>query len=267
VITCASFLGENCRPVYERIVNYLAARSGQPARLVGGLGWEEQHALIDGGDIQFAFLCGLPYAQKHDRPDRPVELLAAPVMAAPRYGGCPVYFTDVIVRANSPAQSFGDLRGRSWAFNGRDSNSGYNIPRDHLLALRETRGFFGRVVESGSHQTSIQMVLDGEVDASGIDSIVLEMELKRRPEIAPDLRTVEMIGPCPVPPVVVSRRMPAQVRECWRDLLTQMHADPEGRVVLAAGLIARFVEVTDRDYDPVREMARRAEAAGFLELK
>ena len=48
--------------------------------------------------------------------------------------------------------------------------------RHHLLALGETQGYFSRVVASGAHQRSIQMVLDGAIDASGIDSTVLETE-------------------------------------------------------------------------------------------
>jgi hypothetical protein len=46
-----------------------------------------------------------------------------------------------------------------------------------------------------------------------------------------------------------------------------MTADPAGRAVLAAGRVATFVTVRDADYDPIREMARRAEAAGFLTLR
>jgi ABC-type phosphate/phosphonate transport system substrate-binding protein len=46
-----------------------------------------------------------------------------------------------------------------------------------------------------------------------------------------------------------------------------MHEDPEGQAILAAGLLRRFVPVEDRDYDPIREMVRRVEAACFLELR
>jgi ABC-type phosphate/phosphonate transport system substrate-binding protein len=46
-----------------------------------------------------------------------------------------------------------------------------------------------------------------------------------------------------------------------------MSADASGRAVLAEGRMAAFVPVRDADYDPIREMARRAEAAGFLTLR
>ena len=266
MITLASFLADNARPIYERITGYVARRLGQPAEFLSGVGWEERHRILDAGGVQVAFMCGLPYSQKHDRADRPIELLCAPVMAHPRYQGRPIYFTDVIVRGDSPFHSFADLRGRSWAYNDVGSHSGYNLPRHHLLTLGETSGYFERTVASGSHQNSIRMVIDGEVDASGIDSVVLELEWKLRPELRPPLRVVESIGPCPIPPVVVSTRVPGALKARLREVFLTTHEDPEGRAILADGLIARFVPVADADYDPIRAMIRRAEAAGFLTL-
>ncbi|MGH7322643.1 MAG: PhnD/SsuA/transferrin family substrate-binding protein [Candidatus Rokuibacteriota bacterium] len=267
MITLASFLAENARPIYEGIAGYVARRVGQPAALLSGVGWEERHRLLDEGHVQVAFICGLPYSQKFDRPDRPVELLCAPVMAAPRYQDRPIYFTDVIVRRESPHRAFADLGGKSWAYNDAGSHSGYNMPRHHLLLLGETGGYFGRTVASGSHQSSIRMVLEGAVDASGIDSVVLELEGKGRPELASALRVVESIGPCPIPPVVVSSRVPDGLKDELRRVFLRMHEDADGRAILADGLMRRFVPVRDADYDEIRAMVRRAEAAGFLTLR
>jgi phosphonate transport system substrate-binding protein len=139
--------------------------------------------------------------------------------------------------------------------------------RHHLLALGETQGYFGRVVASGAHQRSIQMVLDGAIDASGIDSTVLEIELTRRPELAARLRTIAVIGPSPIPPVIVARGLDPARKARLRELFLGMSSDPTGRAVLAAGGMRGFVPVQDADYDPIREMARRAEAAGFLTLR
>ena len=50
----------------------------------------------------------LPYTRKYDRPDVRSRLLCAPVMAASRYGGRPIYFTDVVVRREDPARAFSD---------------------------------------------------------------------------------------------------------------------------------------------------------------
>ena len=139
--------------------------------------------------------------------------------------------------------------------------------RHHLLQLGETRGYFGRVVDAGTHQGSIEMVLDGTIDASGIDSTVLEREMARRPELGAALRTITTIGPSPIPPVVVARGLDPALKARLRDLFLGMSADPAGRVLLVEGRMAGFVPVRDADYEPIREMVRRAEAAGFLTLR
>lgn len=267
MLTFASYLAENARPVYERLVAYVGERTGEPAVLLSGVPWKERLRMLDDGRVDVGFLCGRPYTERFDRPERPIELLCAPVMAHPRYQGRPIYFTDVIVHGRSPLRSFADLRSRSWAFNDPGSHSGYSVPRDHLLTLGETGGYFGRMVGSGSHQASIQLVAAGEVDASGIDSTVLELELARRPDLAGLVRVVVVLGPSPIPPVVVARRLPEPAKCRAREVLLAMHQDPAGRAVLEAGLIARFVPVRDADYDPIRAMARRAEAVGFLVLR
>jgi len=153
------------------------------------------------------------------------------------------------------------------AYNNTGSHSGYNVVRHHLLELGETGGYFGRVVSGGTHQGSIRGILDGTIDTAGIDSTVLETEEAARPELRTALRTIAVIGPSPIPPVVVPRTLDPALRTRLRDLLLNMGADPAGRAVLAAGRMTRFVPVADADYDPIRAMARRAEATGFLTLR
>jgi phosphonate transport system substrate-binding protein len=267
MIRMASFLAGNARPVLEQIARFVGERIGQPAELIGGIAWEEQHRLLDRGEIDVAFICGLPYTEKHDRPDAPIDVLAAPVMQPARYQGRPIYFTDVIVRQESPFHSFADLRGCVWAYNDPGSHSGYNVVRHHLITLGETSGYFGRVVASGGHQRSIQLVVEGAVDASGVDSTVLDLEMKQHPELADRIRIVESIGPSPIPPVVVAHRLPAATKQQIRDTLLQMHKDPTGQAILNEGLIAHFVAVADADYDPIRAMARRARAVGYLVIR
>jgi phosphonate transport system substrate-binding protein len=267
MLVLASYLAENARPTYERIAEWLTARLGEPATLLAGVAWEERVAMLDAGQVHAAVICGWSYIQRHHWPKRPVDLLCAPVMAPPRYEDRPIYFTDVVVRHDSPFRSFVDLRGRSYAYNDRGSHSGYNVPRDHLLRLGETRGYFGHTVASGSHQSSIRMVEVGEVDVSGIDSTMLDLERRQRPDLNRTLRTVAVLGPSPIPPVIVTRALPENERERLRATLLAMHENAEGRGILNDGLIARFVRVRDADYDPIRAMVARAVEAGFMELR
>ena len=92
-------------------------------------------AAFSTSQVNISFLCGLPYVHLADQRPAPVELLAAPVLDGTRYGANPIYFSDVIVRRAGPFQSFADLRGCVWAYNDRDSHSGYNVVRYHLVPV------------------------------------------------------------------------------------------------------------------------------------
>src|SRR6187455_1864005 len=90
----------------------------------------------------------------------------------------------------------------------RESHSGYNLTRHHLVKMGETHGFFARVVEAGFHQQAIRMVAEGEVDAAAIDSQVLVIELRDHSHLAEELRMLGAIGPATFQPVVAARRLP-----------------------------------------------------------
>jgi phosphonate transport system substrate-binding protein len=254
-----SIQAPNADPVCRQIGAYLSTCLEMPVEFVDDIPWEQRELLLDQGEIQAGWICGLPYVRKADRPQPTVELLAAPVMRAARYGNQPVYFSDVIVREDSRFQSFAKLRGASWAYNEPNSQSGYNITRYYLATLGERDGFFGRVVQAGSHQASLQMVLEGDIDASAIDSTVLETEFMDHPEIRHRLRILSALGPSPIPPWVTHTRLLPGLRDRIRGAFLDMEHDPAGQRVLDAGQLRRFVAVSDRDYDPIRAMARLAE--------
>lgn len=140
---------------------------------------------------------------------------------------------------------------------------GYYLTRYHLARLGWHRGFFGRVVAAGSHEASVRMLLDGRAEASAIDSTVLELLGDRDPALPSRLRTIEVLGPSPVPPWVISRIVPRELRAAIRETLLTMHLDPRGRPILERGRLARFAAVTDRHYDALRRMARVAAQAAL----
>jgi len=180
-------------------------------------------------------------------------------MKHPRYGARPVYYSDVIVHADSSFRQFEDLRGGTWAYNEPGPHSGYNLVRYHL-AMRgwgQDR-YFARIVESGSHQNSLRMVLERAIDAAAIDSTVLDMEFANNPSIIARIRTVSVLGPSPAPPWVVHRSVRSDVRRALRREFLSMDKDPHGRRMLEEAGVLRFSRVSDRDYDPIREMDRIA---------
>lgn len=258
-IKITSIQSENSAYTCQQIARYLGEQLGMSTEFVTDLPWPKLEQLLDKGEVQVGWICGAPYVKKASQEPSPIELVAAPVMKHPRYQQRPVYFSDVIVHPDSKYYSFADLRGASWAYNEPHSHSGYIVTRYHLARLGESKGYFGQVVKAGSHLQAIEMVLEPRIDASAIDSTVLELELQVRPQLKTDLRVVEVLGPSPIPPWVVTTNVPIELREAIRKVFFRMHETVEGRAILEQGQMMKMVRVMDRDYDPIREMARIAD--------
>lgn len=241
------------------MAGYVGERLGIGVEFVGGIPWQQRLREFDAGRIHVCWMCGLPYVWRADRPEPSLELLGALVTVGPRYADRPVYFSDVAVRRESLWSSFAELEGTTWAYNEETSHSGYNATRHRLAEMGRHRGFFREVVAAGSHEASLRLLLDGQVDATAIDSTVLDLLGRQDPSLARRLRIVESLGPSPSPPWVIARAVPHDLRAAISDALLGMSGDPMGRTILASGMASRFAAVTDADYDPIRRVAQEAE--------
>ena len=103
------------------------------------------------------------------------------------------------------------------------------------------------------------MLLAGEIDAAAIDSTVLELEVEQDERINQELRVIDSLGPSPIPPLVINRRMDDDLRTALQAALIEMQRYPTGAPSCRAGKIEHFAAVQDADYDPIREMARLAQ--------
>ncbi len=258
-VVFATYLAPNMRPVYEFVVRRVGEELGRPARLVTATSFD----LIRQARADFAFVCGLPYVRLRSEDPSSVEAIAAPVVEGERYQGRPVYFSDVIVPALSPAFVFEDLRGRSWAYNEPDSHSGYLVTLHHLLGMGETGAFFGRSEMTGFHQESIRMVAGGAVDASAVDTQVLAVELRETPSLSARIRIIATFGPSTIQPLVATRSVPDTLRTEVQAIATRLGADAAERAALAQGFVDRFVAVDDAAYDDIRGMLDAVERAGL----
>lgn len=255
-----TFLAPKMFPVYHFVLNYLERRVGYKIKLNTGTDYDEVL------DADLAFICGLPYVL-YTNPrfgTSPIEALSAPVLQGARFQNRPIYFSDVIVHRDSPFTTFADLRGRSWAFNEPLSQSGYGITRYELLKRGETKGYFGKVIESGFHQKSIQMVCEGRVDGSAIDTQVLAVAFREDPDLVAQLRIIDSWGPSTIQPLVANRALPTGLKQDIQSVLSEIHHDPAHQPFLDMGFIDHFVSVSDDDYQDIREMLTACEEANFM---
>jgi phosphonate transport system substrate-binding protein len=251
ITSCQSpLMDKTCRA----ITGYLGERLALRTTFVDDIPWPERYQRLDDGEIDVAWICGAPYVRRTDQPAAAIDLLAAPVWQGERYSDRPIYFSDVVVHRDSPCHRFGDLQDATWVYNEPGSLTGYVAMRYHLAVQGLGGDFFGRAVESGAHQQALDLILAGEAAVAAIDSTVLSALVARRPEIEPQLRVIDVIGPSPMPPWVVSPRVAPALHSALRHALTTMHKDPVGQSILYAGGMVRLASVSNSDYDPIRTM-------------
>jgi phosphonate transport system substrate-binding protein len=261
MLTFTTCQAENTFPAAEAIAGYLTMALGQPVSLVSDRPWQDRLAALLAGEISLGWVCGLVHARTAQDT---LKRLAVPVNQGKRYAGQPVYYSDVVVRRDSPYETFEDLRGCVWGYNEPGSFSGAVSAFAHLAAMGHTAAFFSRLVETGAHAHSLRMLLAGQLDGAAIDSSVLAWSLTRDPGLAEKIRIVETVGPAAAPPIVASRGLAGPLRSDVRRAMLGMHESAAGRRALAAGALVKLVPGSDAAYERIRAADQAASRAGFL---
>lgn len=135
-------------------------------------------------------------------------------------------------------QTFEELRGTRWAYNDRNSKSGW-FSMAERCAPQAPEEFFGELVGSGSHLRSLDLVSSGLADAAAIDSNVLRMQ--RTP-----LRVLESWGPFPIQPAVIRASLPDEAKRRITGALLSIHE--RHAESLAQFGVLRFVSGSEADY-------------------
>ncbi len=255
-----AFISEGGAEIYQKIANYIGEKTGLSVEIVTGLSYDTINKMLKDGALVGGFVCGLPYVLLNEGKET-VTLSVAPVMKASRYGNKPIYYSDLIVRKDSPYKDLADLKGKRFAYNDELSNSGYNLPRAFFLEKKISKDFFGKITRTGSHEESIRAVANGEADFSFVDSLVLEYELHVKAKDAQAVRVIHSLGPAGVPPLVFTKKFDKNLAKKLTDAFANMHKDPEGRKILDFGLVQRFELVDDSNYQSIREKYMKAKKA------
>jgi phosphonate transport system substrate-binding protein len=180
------------------------------------------------GRADIGFVCSPTYRWLRPR----VELLPLPVPSDARAEGRPVYFGDVIVRPG--IHTLEELRGGVWAYNDRNSRSGW-----FSMIERLGDSFFSRTVHSGSHLQSIEMVRSGAADAAAIDSNVL------RTQKHDDVIVLGSWGPFAIQPTIIPASAEQSVKSRVANALLTLHE----RHALSPFGFERFVAADERLYE------------------
>ncbi len=237
--------------LYQALADYLSHRLGRPAELIQGKTYNEINDLIRAGGVTLAIVCTNAYLEGQE--DFGLEALVVPQIR-----GQTVYYSYLIVPADSPAHSLADLQGKTFAFSDPLSNSGRLVPVYYLAQKGETpETFFSHTIFTYSHDNSVRAVMEQLVDGAAVDSLVYEFMAARDPEVGAKTRVLVRWGPYGINPVVVHPQLDPVLKERLRTLFLTMHEDPDGKQVLRTLDIDRFLPPDATNYETVRLMRQR----------
>lgn len=250
--------GESWRALF----GWLARRSGVVLQVIDHAYPAPLGELWARPDLAAAFMCGWPLA----RGIADVTVVAAPIPAEARAGGRPVYWTDLVVRDDSPFRTIEDTFGHRLAFTTDDSHSGFNAVRRFLMghARPDDAPLHGALVGPlVTPRRSIESVVRDVADVAPVDSYAHALFRRDAPELAGRVRTIAMTEPTPIPPLVASRATDPALVAALRDALVSAADDAEARPLLDALLLRGFSAVEPSAYAITLEWARAAEAAAW----
>ena len=237
---------------YQQLIEYIGRKMERPIELVQRNTYGEINRLLGRGEIDLAFICSGPYAGGK-------EEYGFDVLATPSVHGSCFYRSYLIVNKDSHHQRLEDLRGRVFAFTDPESNTGRLAPTYWLSQMgEEPEKFFSKVIYTYSHDNSILAVGRGLVDGAAVDGLVWEYFGNTNPELTRPTRIIKQSELYAIPPVVASGSFPDEQRKQVSQILVSMHLDSEGRRILGALMIDRFVVPPAEWFHSVKEIQKMA---------
>lgn len=216
-------------------------------------------------DMGLVQMCGWPYWRADPRP----VALAAPVPLGGIANGAPVYWTDMVVRADAPFRTLEDTFGHRLAWTIPGSHSGYNAPRRLLADAYAARGgplFAETVGPVITPRGAIEAVLEDRADIAPVDGFYFLLLQKHDPGLAARVRVVARTQTAPIPLLVASNGIAPDIAGALTDALLAAHRDDRCAPLLDALCIRRYVAVEREAYRLGDDWAAHAASAGYSEL-
>ena len=233
---------------YKKIFDYVAHRLGRQYVLIQKNSYSQVNDLFREGSLDLAFVSSGPYVELARNGG--AELVAVPVV-----DGSTTYYSMIVTPASSDVKTFGELRGRTFAFVDPLSNSGRLFPMS--LVFKTAAGpneYFRSYTYTYSHSASIHLVADGNVDGAAVSSQILKFLTLKDPSLK---QKIKVIGHSPAyanSPFIVPQSMDPKFKNRIRDILLHMHENPEGRLILQELNMQKFTIIPDKAYDAVRAL-------------
>lgn len=200
-----------------------------------------------------AFFGSFTYALAHSK-------LGVEVLARPEYfDGTSTYHGLIFVRKDSDIRSAASMKGKRFAFVDKATTAGFLLPLAYFgkNGVRDYRKFLKETYFTGTHEDAIYEVLNRKADVGAAKNTVYYRLANSDPRILHELAVLARSPDVPENGLAMRSDLDQALKEKIEQALLSMHENPEGKRVLNQFGAKRFIETTDRDYEPVYSYAKQ----------
>ncbi len=202
------------------------------------------------GRAHIAWYGGKTYIQAAEMAG--AEAFAAGVRKGDDTAGYYAYF---VVPVDSPLKALEDVRGQILGLNSIGSTSGDLIPQVELMKVglsTKNENDFAKVFYAGSHDACLLAAINKHVDVCGMSSRNFDARLADGTFKIEQVRIIHRSSLVPPPPLAYSKKLSVELRDRIKKATLEAHK--HGKIGGYGGEMSHYIEVTDADYDLLREM-------------
>jgi phosphonate transport system substrate-binding protein len=232
------------------LAEYLTKTLKQPVSVQGAKSYDAAVDLLVEEKVQVAALGPLTYIEAKRRNPQ-VEAIAASITKST---GRPWYKSAIVVNSASGIKTFEDLKEKRLGFVSKLSTSGYMFPVVYLMDKGlNLDGDFASVDFFKSHDSTLTALLDGKVDAVGVELDVYK-KFKEAGKVSDDFQVIWESDPIPQSPIVVSQKLSPKTILDLKEAFTKA---PLGMISFSGIASNGYTLVQDSDYDRVRQVKKQ----------
>ncbi|WP_193073721.1 phosphate/phosphite/phosphonate ABC transporter substrate-binding protein [Pseudomonas sp. FME51] len=239
---------------YQPLAELLSDGLNMPVQILRSSSYEAVIDAVVSGGADIALLGPASYLMAHQQNNR-VEAFASMVLQGGHFSPAGDYYQALlVVRGDSAMRSLGDTRGGRVALNDPASTSGALIPNKEFPAsagIPLNQHFAGQVY-TGSHDKTLDALLEGRVDAAFVSSVRADEYLRRGLISVDALRVLWRSAPIHYDPFVFSSEVCPQLKARVRELLLEQ--SPRMSAFLRSRRAVRIIPVSHQAYEPLLQL-------------
>lgn len=221
---------------WDSYKRYLSEATGLPVELYESSDYNGTIQALSSGQVDLATMGGGSYANVRAQ----VGDLVSPILVIRQAEGDMGYWSNLLVRADSPYRTIQDMRGRTLGYVDFNSTSGYLFPRAKMREQGiDPDTFFGKTSFAGGHTQAVMALDNGQFDGTIINAAGGDPQsgfttgahftMARRGLVdLEDFRIIWSVGPIPNSPVTIRTDRPQAFQDIVRGAMAALaYDDPE----------------------------------------